>query len=84
MNPVIRHPEKPSKKFTLGLNWLPWDELGYFPIGILSQVWYLIVLIPDLCTLTYYYLSKGQISLNFNYKVNLKDFYTKLCVCSHK
>ena len=28
--------------------------------------------------------SKGQISLNFNYKVNIKDFYTKLCVCSHK
>ena len=28
--------------------------------------------------------SKGQISFNFNYKVNLKDFYTKLCVCSHK
>ena len=28
--------------------------------------------------------SKGQISFSFNYKVNLKDFYTKLCVCSHK
>ena len=28
--------------------------------------------------------SKGQISLNFNYKVNFKDFYTKLCVCSDK
>ena len=28
--------------------------------------------------------SKGQISINFNYKVNFKDFYTKLCVCSHK
>ena len=27
---------------------------------------------------------KGQISFNFNYKVNFKDFYTKLCVCSHK
>ena len=25
--------------------------------------------------------SKGQISFNFNYKVNFKDFYTKLCVC---
>ena len=25
----------------------------YFPIGILGQVWYLIVSIPDLCTLTY-------------------------------
>ena len=28
--------------------------------------------------------SKGQILFNFNYKVNFKDFYTKLCVCSHK
>ena len=27
--------------------------------------------------------SKGQISFNFNYKVNFKDFYTNLCVCSH-
>ena len=25
-----------------------------FPIGILGQVWFLIVLIPDLCTLTYF------------------------------
>ena len=28
--------------------------------------------------------SKGQISLNFSYHVNFKDFYTKLCVCSNK
>ena len=27
---------------------------------------------------------KGQISFNFSYKVNFKDFYTKLCLCSHK
>ena len=26
----------------------------YFPIGILDQVWHLIVSIPDLCTLTYF------------------------------
>ena len=26
----------------------------YFPIGILGQVWYCIVSIPDLCTLTYF------------------------------
>ena len=25
-----------------------------FPIGILGQVWYLIVSIPDLCTITYF------------------------------
>ena len=28
--------------------------------------------------------SKDQISLNFGYHVNFKDFYTKFCVCSHK
>ena len=28
----------------------------HFPIGILGQVWYLIVLIPDLCTLAYFAL----------------------------
>ena len=27
----------------------------HFPIGILGQVWYLIVAIPDLCTITYFY-----------------------------
>ena len=26
----------------------------HFPIGILGQVWYLIVSIPDMCTLTYF------------------------------
>ena len=26
----------------------------HFPIGILGRVWYLIVSIPDLCTLTYF------------------------------
>ena len=25
----------------------------HFPIGILGQVWYMIVSIPDLCTLTF-------------------------------
>ena len=29
-------------------------------------------------------LGRGQISFNFNYKVIFKDFYTILCVCSHK
>ena len=27
-----------------------------FPCGILGHVWYLIVSIPDLCTLTYFHL----------------------------
>ena len=26
-----------------------------FPLGILGQVWYLIVLIPDLCPLSYFH-----------------------------
>ena len=29
----------------------------YFPIGILGQVWYLIVSIPDRCTLTTFQMS---------------------------
>ena len=39
----------------------------HFPIGILGQVWYLIVSIPDLCTLTYflnvYYSQMGHYEL---------------------
>ena len=31
----------------------------YFPIGILGQVWYLIVSIPDLCTLTYFVIANN-------------------------
>ena len=30
-----------------------WERVCYFPIGILGQVWYLIVSIHDLCTLSY-------------------------------
>ena len=33
-------------------------EFGPFPIGIQGQVWYLIVSIPDLCTLTYFVSTK--------------------------
>ena len=29
----------------------------YFPIGIMGQVWHLIVSIPDLCTLSYFYIN---------------------------
>ena len=29
-------------------------EFVAFPIGILGQMWYLIVSIPDLCSLTYF------------------------------
>ena len=37
------------KGLTSWLSFVVW----HFPIGILGQVWYLIVSIPDLCTLTY-------------------------------
>ena len=32
----------------------------HFPIGILGQVWYLIVSIPDRCILTYFHLTEVQ------------------------
>ena len=35
----------------------------YFPIGILGQVWYFIVSITDLCTLTYF----TQVLLYYRY-----------------
>ena len=39
----------------------------HFPIGILGQVWYLIVSIPDLCTLTYleYFDSHPPLIMSF-------------------
>ena len=43
-------------------------EFVTFPIGILGQVWYLIVSIPDPCNLTYFYL--GVISIQ---RVNKHD-----------
>ena len=63
----------------------------YFPIGILGQVWYLIVLIPDLCTLTYRLRAKkgpappplgnfADISyLNENFKPHLLRDVCTLC-----
>ena len=46
----------------------------HFPIGILGQVWYLIVLIPDLCTLTYLglFITNGIVSSKIHDK--LDDF----------
>ena len=34
-----------------------------FPIGILGQVWFLIVPIPDLCTFTYFHAYMSTISV---------------------
>ena len=39
----------------------------HFPIGILGQVWYLIVSIPDLCTITYF--------CSFTFILQFSDFY---------
>ena len=36
----------------------------HFPIGILGQVWYLIVSIPDLCTITYFHANQTSICLD--------------------
>ena len=49
-------------------------EFG-FPIGILGQVWYLIVSTPDLCTLTYFVLMKMSILIIFDIKADLRYFY---------
>ena len=46
----------------------------HFPIGILGQVWYLIVSIPDLCTITYFFQGEGvwtpcsAHNINYSYK----------------
>ena len=48
----------------LGKGWPLGSRLWvcHFPIGILGQVWYLIVSIPDLCTLTYLFLLRQGLS----------------------
>ena len=51
----------------------------YFPIGILGQVWYLIVSIPDLCTLTYFYVfTLFSIAIN-----QLSLYFKNICVRLH-
>ena len=43
-------------------SWLSFVVLNWvvvtFPFGILGQVWYLIVLIPDLCSLSYFHTDR--------------------------
>ena len=48
-------------------------SIKHFPIGILGQVWYLIVLIPDLCTLTYFYTYGRIISIVFECWAHTKN-----------
>ena len=40
----------------LALVWMSNCDFVSFPCDILGQVWYFIVLIPDLCRLSYFYL----------------------------
>ena len=43
-----------GKGLTSWLSFVASTVICHFPIDILGQVWYLIVSIPDLCTLTYF------------------------------
>ena len=43
-----------GKGLTSWLSFVVSAVICHFPIGILGQVWYLIVSIPDLCTFTYF------------------------------
>ena len=43
-----------GKGLTYWLSYVVSYCVCHFPFGIRGQVWYLIVLIPDLCTLTYF------------------------------
>ena len=46
-----------GKGLTSWLSFVVYNCEFISPIGILVQVWYLIVSIPDLCTLTYFYFN---------------------------
>ena len=48
-----------------------------FPIGNRGQLWYLIVLVPDLCTLTYFALLWKNHGIFKYHNGNLK-----ICVCA--
>ena len=59
-----------EKKWGMGKGWPLGSRLWcllwvcHFPIGILGQVWYLIVSIPDLCNLTYYGIPPREVQRN--------------------
>ena len=65
---------------TFGLtSWLPSVMFNCvfvtFPCGILGQVWYLIVLTPDLCHISYFYSHFRQFSVMLRRSVNFSHFY---------
>ena len=63
-------------------SWLPWLPCGHllgkgwplgsrlWCVGILVKVWYLIVLIPDLCRLSYFVVKHGPNSLKCKVYIN--------------
>ena len=65
----------------------------HFPIGILGQVWYLIVSIPDLCTITYFYnlgpemcspFSRIALKLDERHQGNIaKELTAKMTTIAH-
>ena len=65
-----------GKSWPLGSRlWCPiW--VCHFPIGILGQVWYLIVSIPDLCPLSY--LSSHCLSNGHSHQILLSTLFVKL------
>ena len=63
---------------------------GHFPIGILGQLWYLIVWIPDLCTLTYidyeivsFPFLDGDVTHSTSYGVYICQFIRSTRAASH-
>ena len=49
-----------------------------FPCGILGQVWYLIVLFPDLCHLSYLYSHSQPLTLSVSMEFPIKFDRVKL------
>ena len=71
-----------GKGLTSWLSFVVSTASCHFPIGILGQVWYLIVSIPDLCTLTYFKKIKVRevtelkvTSGKFEISENVREFY---------
>ena len=66
---------------------LKMSRVCHSPIGILGRVWCLIVSIPDLCTLTYFYTLAEILSKIFVKKTKenrgpyLRSWFDKLTIC---
>ena len=54
----------------------------HFPIGILGQMWYLIVSIPDICTLTFFVgpsLAQSKVYINCEFHRVQSPFLSLVC-----